>query len=279
MLRLIPVPALAAGFVTCALAGVAAAEPKPLWELGLGAAVLDGPDFRGAQQRSTFVVPFPYVIYRGNFLKAEGDSVRGLLHKSDRYEINISVGGATPVRGHTSDAREDMPNLDPALEIGPSINYSLRGDDHSAWELQIRLPLRAVISADFPAIDYRGIVFNPNINLDVRNTVFGGSWRMGLSAGPLFADSRNNAYYYDVAPEYATTQRDAYRADAGYAGTRVSFALSNRIRDIWFGGFLRYDNLTGATFDNSPLVGRDNGFSVGAAFAVIFKKSSRTVEE
>ena len=256
----------------------ATAEQKPLWELGLGAAVLDGPDYRGAEGRSTWVLPFPYVVYRGKVVRAEENTVRGLLHKSDRLEINVSVGGATPVNSDSADAREDMPDLDPALEIGPSVNYTLAGSEHGPWELQVRLPVRAVISGNSSSIDYRGVVANPNISFDAREWL-GHGWRFGMSIGPVLADEKNHAYYYDVKAKYATPERPEYHTSGGYSGMRTNMAVSNRIGDVWVGGFVRYDNIAGADFAGSPLVGRENGVSVGLAFAVIFKKSARMVEE
>ena len=39
--------------------------PRPLWELGLGVAALRLPDYRGSDQSSTYLLPLPYVVYRG----------------------------------------------------------------------------------------------------------------------------------------------------------------------------------------------------------------------
>jgi len=265
-------------FALCSAGSEAAAEPKPLWEVGLGAAVLDGPDYRGAEGRSTWVLPFPYVVYRGKFLRAEDNTVRGLLHKSDRLELNVSVGGATPVKSNSTDSRQGMPDLDPALEIGPSVNCLLAGSEHGPWQLQLRLPLRAVISANSSSIDYRGLIANPNVSFDTREWL-GHGWRMGMSIGPMFGDTKNHRYYYEVKAKYATPERPEYDADGGYAGVRANMAVSNRIGDVWLGAYIRYDNVAGAVFDGSPLVGRENGVSVGIAFALIFKKSTRMVEE
>jgi outer membrane protein len=43
------------------------------------------------------------------------------------------------------------------------------------------------------------------------------------------------------------------------------------------GGFIGYDNLSGAAFDDSPLLETDHSFMAGVAVAWIFKKSSKTV--
>ena len=52
----------AAVVVLLAAAGLArAAEPKPLWELGIGAAGLHLPHYRGSDQSHNVLLPVPYV--------------------------------------------------------------------------------------------------------------------------------------------------------------------------------------------------------------------------
>jgi hypothetical protein len=43
------------------------------------------------------------------------------------------------------------------------------------------------------------------------------------------------------------------------------------------GGFIRYDNLSGAAFEDSPLVETRHSVMAGFAVAYILKKSARTV--
>lgn len=266
------------GLIVCCLSRGARAAEQPLWEIGFGAALLNVPDYRGADDRSSFVLPMPYVVYRGEILKADGDSVRGLLLKTDRLEINVNVAGSTPVNSDDVDARQGMPDLDPALEIGPSVNYTIARDAQGDWEWQLRAPLRAVISSDFSSVDYRGVVFAPNLNLDVQNTALGPGWRWGTALGPVFASGRNHEYYYSVGPQFATLMRPEYDADGGYSGFRITTALTKHFAKVWIGGYVRYENLAGAAFHDSPLANADNGFSFGIAVAWIFKKSLRMVE-
>ena len=44
----------------------------PLWEAGAGVAVIDFSDYRGSDERNTYVLPVPYFVYRGKFLKIFG---------------------------------------------------------------------------------------------------------------------------------------------------------------------------------------------------------------
>ncbi|MBE0620122.1 MAG: MipA/OmpV family protein, partial [Burkholderiales bacterium] len=49
----------------------ARAEQLPLWEAGAGAAALSFPDYRGSNERQSWLLPVPYIIYRGEFLQAD----------------------------------------------------------------------------------------------------------------------------------------------------------------------------------------------------------------
>jgi hypothetical protein len=167
-----------------------------------------------------------------------------------------------------------MPDLDPTFEIGPSLNVVLaRPSDRQT--LKLKLPVRSVIATDFGGTQQAGWIFNPHLNLDSRD-VFGG-WNTGLSVGPLFGNRKYHAYYYEVAPEFATPSRPAYSASGGYSGTLVIASLSRRFERVWMGGFIRYDNLSGAAFDDSPLVETRHSVMGGFAVAWIFKKSSSVV--
>ena len=68
-----------------------------------------------------------------------------------------------------------------------------------------------------------------------------------------------------------------YSASGGYSGTVIVASLSRRFNRIWMGGFVRYDNLSGADFDNSPLVETEHSLMGGFAVSWIFMKSAKTV--
>lgn len=253
----------------------AVARDLPLWEVGAGVFPSTYPAYRGSDDQQYYLLPFPYLVYRGEFLRIDREGMRARLFDTDRVEINISVNGAIPVNSDDSDARSGMPDLDPTLEIGPSLNIVLARPSDSDT-LKLKLPVRSVIATDFGSTEQAGWIFNPHLNLDSRD-VFGG-WNAGLSVGPVFGNRKYHAYYYEVAPEYATPSRPAYSASGGYSGTLVVASLSRRFEHVWMGGFIRYDNLSGAAFDDSPLVETEHSVMGGFAVAWIFKKSSRTVD-
>ena len=270
---------LVAAMTTSMLAGTpvaARATELPLWEAGAGVAVLDFPDYRGSDERHTLVLPIPYLVYRGDFLKADRDSIRGQLYKDDRLDLHLSLNGSIPVDSSDNSARQGMPDLDPTLEIGPNLTVMLLRTDTT--HLNLRFPLRAVIATDLSHARDEGWVFTPQVNVDFYDRFPGPGWNFGLAAGPVFGNRRYHNYFYGVAPQFATPQRPAYEAGCGYAGMQWIAALSKRYPSYWVGGFVRADTLSGAVFEDSPLVRQKNGFSFGIATAWIFSRSNKQVD-
>jgi outer membrane protein len=263
--------ALACGFAN------AHADPYPLWEAGAGAAIIDLPDYRGSDQSRVYPLPVPYVVYRGERLKIDRQKVRGLLYSSELAELDLSVSGSVPVRSRHNRAREGMPDLDPTLEIGPSVNVFLYRGASDKLSVELRLPLRAVESSDFKSAHHEGFLFQPHLNVDLKG-VPGPGWHLGLLAGPLFGSNAYHDYFYRVQPEFARAGRPAYDAKGGYSGMQFIAALSKRFQNYWVGAFLKADSLHGAAFADSPLVKRNYAIGGGVAVAWIFARSGEMVD-
>jgi outer membrane scaffolding protein for murein synthesis (MipA/OmpV family) len=253
----------------------ALAGKKPLWEAGAGIGALDFPDYRGSDERSQLVLPILYFVYRGEFLRVERNQVRGRLFESETIELDVSLHGSIPVDSDDNDTREGMPDLDPALELGPALNIHLLRDDRSKYRLDLRLPVRAVITTE---LEHIGWIAHPNLNLDVADPLGRPGWRLGLLAGPLFGSREYHDYFYSVAPRFATPQRPAFKADGGYAGSALLAALSKRFPKFWVGGFVRLDTLDNASFEDSPLVKDDSFVTAGFAVTWVFLESNTLVE-
>jgi outer membrane protein len=267
--------ATAAAATIMALPRVARPAELPLWEAGAGVAVLDFPDYRGADERHTLVLPIPYLVYRGDFLKADHESIRGQLYKNDRFDLHVSVNGTIPVDSGDNSARRGMPDLDPTLEIGPNLTVTLLRSDTT--HLNLRFPVRAVIASNLYHTRDEGLVFQPQINVDFYDRFPGPGWNLGFAAGPLFGNKRYHDYFYGVAPQFATPERPAYEAPSGYAGMQWIAALTKRFPSYWVGGFVRADTLSGAVFEASPLVRQKDAFSAGIAASWVFSRSSKMV--
>lgn len=271
--------ALAPFFVAAMLAAAPAAArdgDEPLWEAGAGVSPLYLPDYRGASSGRMYTLPVPYFVYRGDFFKADRHGVRGVLFESDRIDFNLSVGASLPVDSERSETRRGMPNLEPAVELGPSLEVNLwRSPDRSA-KVDVRLPLRGAVTLE-SSPRYIGAQFFPHLNVDVVDVGGLAGWNLGMLAGPVFADRRYNAYFYSVPPEHATAGRPSYDAAGGFGGTQFTVALSKRFRRFWVGGFLRYDSLAGAVYADSPLVAERRYVAGGVAVSWIFSESRERV--
>ena len=269
----------AVGFalLSCACSSGAHADPKPLWEAGLGIGVLSFPDYRGSDQSRVYPVPVPYFVYRGDFLKADRDGVRGEFFNQKYVELNVSVNATIPVTSNDDRARRGMPNLRSTFEIGPSLNVHLWRASDGGTKLDVVLPLRAPITVE-ASPQFIGWNFSPRLNLDVRNIGGFTGWDFGVGAGPMFAARKYNQYFYSVAAQYATPARPAYEAQGGYAGGQLISALSKRFPRYWIGAYIRYDTLAGAAFADSPLVRQKYYLAGGIGIAWMIRQSGRTVD-
>lgn len=268
---------LYAAALTLALPPPALADQVPLWEVGAGVAAIDFPHYRGSNERKSYLLPIPYIIYRGDFLKIDRQRVRGELFQSDKVELDISVNGSVPVKNNG--ARQGMPNLDPTFEIGPSLNVMLYQPESQQSKVELRLPVRAVIGTDFSYLHSAGWIFQPLLNLDVHDAFGQEGWNLGTAIGPIFSDRRYNQYFYGIDTQYALANRPAYTAHGGYAGSQYVIALTKRFPTFWASGFIKLDTLRGAAFEDSPLVKTRQYATAGFAIAWIFAESPARVKE
>jgi MipA family protein len=269
--------------LACAVALLAAgsgahAAEKPLWEFGLGAGALAFPDYRGSDETRVYPVPVPYFVYRGKFLKADRDGLRGELFDRDYAELSISVSATIPVSSDDNDARRGMPDLEPTFELGPSLDLHLWRSPGNLAQLDLVMPLRVPVTLESSPRSLRWI-FSPRLNLDFDNLARYPGWNFGAGVGPVFAAEKFHEYFYSVPAHFATPERREYDADGGFSGVHVLAAISKRFPKYWVGAFLRYDWLGEAEFADSPLLRRDHYLAVGIGFAWMIGESKRKVEE
>ncbi|MCK6427164.1 MAG: MipA/OmpV family protein [Burkholderiaceae bacterium] len=246
---------------------------QPLWEAGLGLAVLHLPDYRGSARSRNLQLPLPYLVYRGDWLRADRDGARAVLLDTRRVELDLSVGGTAPAASADNPRRTGMADLPPTVEIGPNLNLTLWRAERGRARLDLRLPLRAVFTLERRPRAIGG-VFEPVLNLDQR---LDGGWNLGLQAGVLAGSRSYHRHFYTVASEEARADRPAYAAGGGRAGWQALAALSRRQGAWWYGAFWRHDDLRGAVFVDSPLVERRRHWSAGLGLSWVFAASDRRV--
>jgi outer membrane protein len=259
------------------LPNTAACAEKPLWELGAGLGLLQLPDYRGSDQNKLYLLPYPYFIYRGDILQVDREHISGRIFKTDTVLLDISVFGQPPVKSSDNDARRGMSDLDPTFELGPSLDITLLENRQDRYKLNLALPARAVFSTDFSSLRHEGWVFSPRLAFEKADFISGTGLNLGVSAGPLFADSGYNSYYYSVDPAYATASRPSYAAGGGYAGSSITLGLNKGYKQLVFNAFVSVTFLQGAVFEDSPLVKSSYSVMSGIAVSWIFLKSAKSV--
>ena len=253
----------------------AQADQKPLWEFGLGPALLALRDYRGASSSHVYPLPVPYFVYRGKFLQADRDGLKGKIFDQKFAELHISLSATPPVR--SASARSGMPDLRSTVEIGPALDLKLWQSAQDQVKVDFLTSARSAITVEAKPRAI-GWVIDPHLNVDLDAPWGFEGWKLGWLVGPLFATRKYNDYFYSVAPQYATTDRPAYRSSGGFSGTQTVFSVTKRFPRYWTGAYVRYDTLSGATFADSPLVKRNSYWSAGIAVAWMIKQSSRLVE-
>ncbi|HQB93101.1 MAG TPA: MipA/OmpV family protein [Smithellaceae bacterium] len=252
-------------------------EEKPLWELGMGVGLLYMPDYRGSDESSFYVLPYPYFVYRGDIIKVDRQKISGKVFKTDRILLDVSIYGSVPVKSSKNSARTFMEDLDATFEVGPALDITLLESRQKQYSLKLLLPVRAVFSTDFESVAHEGWVISPRLNFEKRDIIPNTGLRLGVSLGPMFADGGYHDYYYTVEPVYALPWRLAYDAGGGYSGTILTVGLSKSYRQFKFNAFVSADFLDGAVFENSPLMKTQTSIMSGVSVSWVFLKSKDTV--
>lgn len=250
---------------------------KPLWELGAGMGCLSLPNYRGSDQFHTYVLPYPYIIYRGQIFRSDENAVSGRFFSSERVSLETSIYGSVPVRSDNNDDRSGMPDLDPTFEVGPALKIKLFSSQSMMFNMNLVLPVRMVFSTDFSYIRDQGLVFSPRINLDKMDVIPKTGIGLRLSTGAMFANRRYHNYFYEVEPQYETPDRIAYEPESGYSGAFVTVGMRKSFDSFIVTAFGSMDYLHGTAFEDSPLVKQKTSLVTGLSVTWIIKTSSEMV--
>jgi len=204
-------------------------EFRPLWEVGAFTGVFHTPEYPGAAQSQTNLIPSPYFIYRGETLRiGEGSIARVLAVDKSWYELDLSLAGSFNANSDDNVAREGMPDLDYIFELGPQLKVRLAQfefEQQGQAELFLNLQARAAFSTDFSGIKHRGYVFQPELSYRQRGWL-SELTALSISISPIWATERLHDYFYQVDSAFVSSERPAYGAKSGYLGTDLSLGLS-----------------------------------------------------
>lgn len=262
----------ARGLIFCmAVLLMSDAVAESQWELGVGLTALDIPFYPGSSQSETYVFPIPHFIYRSENLKID-NGLDATLLRTEKTRFNISADFAVPVSSDDSSARAGMPDLDLVIQVGPSLEVTLAGGRFKSSHFRLNLPIRAAIATNFSSVDNIGWVFEPRLSYETRRPYKTGFANL-VSAGLRYSTEDLHEYYYNVDSQFATAIRPQYDAQAGYSGLFVDYIANWRTTDLIFFAVVRYQNLSGVVFKDSPLIEQNDYFLVGVGVTWVFAKN------
>lgn len=248
---------------------------KPLWEVGVVAGGVSQLAYPGADQQVRRVAAVPYVIYRGEFVRADRDTAGLRAIRTDDFELDVSFAGAFGASSDKVEARRGMPDLGTLIEFGPRLRWKL-GDGPGGGQWRFDLPLRGVFDISDRAA-HRGMTLEPEVFFRRESTT---GWTYAMRFGVIVADQRLADTFYEVAPRYATADRPAYDAKPGLVSWRVGTTLSRKLGPDWrVFGFARVDHVGGAANRASPLVRRDTGLTAGIGASYTWLRSDTLVDD
>jgi len=244
---------------------------KSQWELGIGLSVLDIPFYPGSSQSKTYLVPIPHILYRSENIEVD-NGLQATFLKTPKLRFDLSADFGVPVNSEDSIARQGMPDLDLVIQIGPSLEVTLAGGRFKPSHTRLELPLRTAVATNFSSSQNIGWVFEPRLTYETRRPYKTGFAYL-VSAGLRYATEDYHDYYYAVDPEFATPSRSAFDAESGYSGLFVDAITNWRTESLIYFAFVRYQNLAGAVFENSPLVEQEDYIFLGVGLTWVFARN------
>lgn len=268
-----PISIIISGVVLYAVTTAAIAQDKadqPLWEIGAFGLGVSQQAYPGSDSQIQRVLAFPYLIYRGQFLRSDGNNVGLRALNTDNFELDIGFAGSFGSGSKDITARAGMPKLGTLIEFGPRAKWKLsESPGQGSWSVEV--PVRGVFDISDSAA-FRGIAAEPRLVFANR---LPSGWSYSVSASALIGSQKLTDTYYGVSVLQATSGRPQYTAKSGLISTRLGLAATKQLSHDWrFFTFARLDSVSGAANDSSPLVRQKNGFSVGAGISYTWLRSS-----
>jgi len=242
-------------------------------ELGAGVFVSSLPDYIGADEQSSYTLPFPYLYYRNDKVEIDRNAVTGFLWQQDNWYFELSASGSVPVRSDDNEARTGMVDIDFVGELGPALSYYFIGDPNADEQVSLAVNLRKAYATDFSYLDSIGYSYGASLHYDRKlSSFYQGQIQFNSSIKVDYANDDYLNFYYGVSEQYALVDRPFYQAGNGYRGTNINLGISWKSERFWFGSFVKYYNLSDTEQQHSPLVKSEHNWSIGLGLVGIFYK-------
>lgn len=235
------------------------ANGLPLWEAGVFAGALTTPAYPASNQRNQRALVLPFLVYRGDVLRADRNGLGARMVHTDTFEFDVGFAGSLPASSNDIELRQGMPDLGTLIEFGPRVKMKL-AEPAPGQRVTFELPLRAVLEFNGGAHQV-GYALEPKLAYESRAP---GDWRLKAAISLILGDQQLNQYFYSVPAVYATSSRPAFDAQSGLISSRLTVDGSKYMGpDVNLFAFARYDLHEGAANRNSPLFAQNQGLSMG----------------
>ena len=242
-------------------------ESQPQYEVGVGAIGINIPDYPGSKRNQMRVIPFPWFIYRGDYLKIDDEGSRAPLFSSKYHETGLGFYFNFPVDSEDHTTRRGMPDLDFLVGFGPRFMLRII-PEHPSYRFNFFISAGGAYSTDFrKSFRSRGIFIKSGFNYwyqwpGKKTTFFSG---LNFEFGSV----ELNRYFYEVSPVDANTERPVYRAKPGLVESSLYGGIGiNVVKNLFVFSSLSWRNLDLSENKVSPLVETTNnfGFIIGVVW-------------
>ena len=264
--------AIGLGLLTTSIIAQAQDSTQPLWEAGLIGGFASTPSYPAASDRSTRAIVLPYLIYRGEVLRADRNGIGARVVHTNDVELDVGFAASLPSRSNDNAARTGMTDLGTLFEFGPRLKWTLARPTATS-RVRLELPMRGVLEFN-SGLNAQGLVVEPELIYETRDALAG--WGFSASSSLVWGDRRLNNFFYGVAPTFSTALRPAYDAQAGLIASRLYLATSRHFGDdLRLFAYVRLESYAGAANQGSPLHLQSSGSSVGLALAWTLGRSEQ----
>ena len=200
------------------------AEEKSLLEWGMFIGHGGLADYPSSNEYRYRTLPFPYVNYHGEFFRSDNEhGTRLRFIKDVNFDFDLSFGGSFPTETDNNSARAGMPKLDWTLEVGPRFLYYFYRDAN--WgNVRLGLPLRKSYATNFQFTKEVGYLFSPTFQIDKYNFLSKNLDLFFILTFNYF-DEGEADYFFEIDPNYATSERNAYNAKQGLLSYDFSLTI------------------------------------------------------
>ena len=213
----------------------------------------------------------PYLVYRGDIVRADRGGIGARLVHTDAMELDVGFAASLPASSSDIAARKDMPDLGTLIEFGPRLKGTL-ANPAAGGRVRFELPLRSVLEIN-NGVRSQGYALEPEVIYEIHDA--GGNWRLSTSVSAVLGDSALNQYFYGVPAAFATAQRPAYEARAGLIATRLTINAAKSIGpNLRVYGLARYESYAHSANQSSPLYLQTAGTSIGVGVSWTLGRST-----